>query len=91
MADDVQRLILTELQALRADYNIHARETGERLSALESQMHSLVGNGQPGRIAVVEHAVERLKAWRWKMAGVAAACSMVCVAISWIIEYFVVR
>ncbi len=44
-------LIPEELRAPRSDYNDHARETGERLSKLEAQVYSLVGNRQPGRIS----------------------------------------
>lgn len=66
-------LILNEVRELRGDYNKHARDTGERLASLESQMYSLCGNGQPGRIALLETAVEALKRWRWYLAGMGTA------------------
>lgn len=88
---DTNELILIELRELRADHNNHARETGERLSRLESQMYALVGNGQPGRIALLEKAVDGLKQWRWKMAGVAIAASALCVAFGWLMEYVIAR
>lgn len=47
---ETNELILSELRELRADYNDNTRKTGERLSSLESQMYSLCGNGQPGRV-----------------------------------------
>jgi hypothetical protein len=88
---DTNEIILTELRELRSDYNTHARETGERLSRLENQMYSVLGNGQPGRIALLERAVEGLKQWRWKMAGVAIAGSAVCVAFGWLMEWVLAR
>lgn len=86
---DTQELILAELRELRADYNVHARETGERLAKLETSMYSLVGNGQPGRIALTERTVAKLQAWRWRVvgysAGVSAAISCVCWSVmAWI-------
>lgn len=47
---EISELILAEVRELRAEYNAHAWETESRLPTLESQMKSLVGNGQPGRI-----------------------------------------
>jgi hypothetical protein len=85
--DTTQDLILAELRELRADYNAHARETGERLSALESQMHTLVGNGQPGRIALLESAVNKLQLWRWWLIGMSAGASTVVSVLAWAIEH----
>ena len=34
--DDTLSLILAEIRELRSDYNDHARETGERLAAVET-------------------------------------------------------
>lgn len=68
---DTSDLILAELRALRSDYNTHARETGERLASLETSMYSLVGNGQPGRITLLEQAVDDLRRWRWRIVGIA--------------------
>lgn len=69
---ETAKIILQELRELRADYNDHAREAGERLSKLEAQMYSLVGNGQPGRIALLEIAVQKLQELRWWLIGVSA-------------------
>jgi hypothetical protein len=60
---DNSSLILSELQALRAEFNLHAQRTGERLSSLETDMHALVGNGQPGRVRLLEMAATRLERW----------------------------
>lgn len=43
-------IVLEELRRLRSEFTSYVRETGERLSALEQQTYSLVGNGQPGRV-----------------------------------------
>jgi hypothetical protein len=74
MADNatVDSLILSELQALRSDYNEHARVTEGRLASLESGMHLLCGNGRPGKIAEMETAIRRLQQWRWWVMGTAA-------------------
>jgi len=68
---DTLNLILSEVRELRADYNTNARETGERLASLETSMYSLVGNGQPGRITLIERTVDDLRRWRWRMVGIA--------------------
>lgn len=40
------------------------------LARLETNMKSLVGNGQPGRVTQLEEAVESLNRWKWIVAGV---------------------
>lgn len=82
---DTQELILAELRELRTDYNTHARETGERLASLESKMKFLIGNGQPGRISIIETSLIRLQAWRWKIMGAAAGVSGLVSALGWVI------
>jgi hypothetical protein len=86
MPDATQDLILDELRALRGDLNSFARETGERVSALETDMHGLCGNGQPGRVSVLETAVASLAQWRWWTVGVAAGASGVITALAWVIS-----
>jgi hypothetical protein len=82
---DTLSLILSEVQSLRADYNTNARETGERLASLETSMYSLVGNGQPGRITLLERAVQKLQQWRWWVVGAAAGVSGVVSVVAWIV------
>jgi len=79
-------LILEEVRSLRTDYNAHARDTGERLSALEMGMHDLRGNGQPGRITLLEDAVEKLQQWRWWLIGAAAGVSGMVTGLAWMIR-----
>lgn len=80
---DTQELILEELRQLRNDFNMYARETGERIAALERDSHDLVGNGQPGRVAHLERAVAKLLQWRWWMIGAAAGSSGVISMLAW--------
>ena len=78
-------IILAELRELRSNYDQHAKATGERLATLEQQMHDLCGNGQPGRIRILELTVERLQAWRWYLIGSSAAASTIVVGAAWLI------
>lgn len=80
-------IILEELRALRTDYNAHARDTGERLAALESQMHDLVGNGNPGRLRLLEIAVQNLQRWRWYIVGAGAATSGLVMCAAWMFSH----
>ncbi len=78
MPDEMQSLILSELRELRSEYNKSSRETGERLARLENSMKTAVtGNGTKSRLAVVEEAVESLKAWRWQVIGISTGASAV--------------
>lgn len=85
MQQDTSDIILAELRELRADFNDFARKSGERLSSLERDNYALLGNGQPGRIALIEAAVETLKQWRWKVVGIATGVSGVCSVLAWIL------
>lgn len=70
-------MILSELQALRADFNDNSRATGERLASLENSMHFLCGNGQPGKIADIEGDVKKLQQWRWYVVGISVGAGAV--------------
>lgn len=80
--DDKLELILAQLTELRTD----TKANGERLARLETQMYSLVGNGQPGRIGLLERAVESLSRWRWWVVGAAAGGGGVCGVLAWVVE-----
>lgn len=41
----------------------------ENLAELKVNMHNLVGNGQPGRVSVLEAEVKALGKWRWLITG----------------------
>lgn len=77
-------IILEELRALRNDYNAHARKTGERLAKLEEQMHDLCGNGNPGRLRLLEMAVQSLQRWRWYIVGAGASASTLTICLAWV-------
>ena len=81
---DTADIILAELRELRSDYNEHAKATGERLSKLETQMHDLLGNGNPGRLRRLEIVVEHLQAWRWYLLGAGAAVSALITGAAWV-------
>jgi hypothetical protein len=85
MPDPTQDLILDELRALRGDFNNFARDTGERVAVLENDVHGLCGNGQPGRVALLEIAVAKLSQWRWWVVGAAAGSTGVITAVAWVI------
>jgi hypothetical protein len=85
MPDSTQDIILGELRALRGDFNSFARDTGERVSVLETDVHSLMGNGRPGRVDRLESAVQRLKQWRWWLVGAAAGGGGVISVLAWIV------
>lgn len=84
--DSTPNIILEELRALRADYNDHARETGERLSALETSSKALLGNGQPGRIGQLEESVKGLERWKWRVLGISTGGSAAVSAVLWLLH-----
>jgi hypothetical protein len=85
MQDATQDLILEELRALRNDFNTYARDTGERVASLETDMHALVGNGNPGRVALIEASVAKLSQWRWYVIGTAFGGGTVVSALAYLI------
>jgi hypothetical protein len=86
MPDSTQDIILDELRALRGDFNTFARDTGERVSVLETQVkQGIIGNGQPSRLQRAETAIERIQRWRWQLVGVATGISGLVSAIAWVI------
>lgn len=87
MQQDTSDIILTELRELRTDFNTFARASGERLSRLERDNYTLLGNGQPGRITLLERAVERLQQWRWKLVGIASGVSAAVSVIAWVLKH----
>jgi hypothetical protein len=86
MSDSTDQILLTEIRALRTDFNDFAREFGERVAKNETQIYSLIGNGQPGRMSRAESAIESLKQWRWKIVGIATGASSVVTVVAWLIE-----
>lgn len=83
MSDSTQTLILEELRSLREDLHAFERDTAGRVSVAESQLHTLLGNGQPGRIAHLERDVDQLKQWKWWIAGIAAGVPVTTSILTW--------
>lgn len=81
--ENLQALILSEVRDLRSDYNAHARDTGERLSRLETQMCSLCGDVQPGRVSNIETDLSDLVGLKNRVIGYSAAVATVVSAL-WI-------
>jgi hypothetical protein len=48
-------------------------------------MKLLIGNGQPGRITLIEEAVNDLQAWRWKMLGICTGASGVVSVVGYLL------
>jgi hypothetical protein len=71
------RELRSEIRDIRSDYNEHARVTGERLATIEANLKSIIGNGQKGRLTLLEEAVEALNKWKWLCVGAASALSTV--------------
>jgi hypothetical protein len=82
---DSTQLILDELRALRADFNNFSRDTGERVSSLETDMHDLKGNGQPGRVGLLERSVTLISQRMWWSIGATAGVSGAISALAWVI------
>lgn len=56
------------------EFQIHVVEN---LADLKANMHQLVGNGQPGRVKLLEDEVKSLGKWRWLITGGIIAVSAV--------------
>jgi hypothetical protein len=80
---DTMDLIMEEIKGLRDD----TKANGERLARLVTQMYGLMGNGQPGRISLLEESVDSLKQWRWWIIGAAAGSGAVISVIAWVVEF----
>jgi hypothetical protein len=61
------------------------------LAAMKTQMHSLLGNGQPGRLREVELRVERHEAFVQRAGGLGALVGTVLTLIHLGIDYVRLR
>jgi hypothetical protein len=89
MPDATQELILDEIRSIRSDVNeirSDIRKYGERIATCEAQLYPLIGNGQPGRVALLEAAVDRLMQWRWWLVGAAAGSGGVISVLAWVLS-----
>lgn len=83
MTDSTAGLLLTEFRSFR-DQEFRAfreqvtdwqRDMVGRTSTLETQVKSVVGNGQPGRLGVAEDKLDSLRRDRWIISGVLLSAS----------------
>lgn len=72
--------ILSAIQSVRDELADHRRDfaewkqgTGERVAQLEAQMHTVIGNGQPGRLKIAEDKIGDLEKIHWKQTGIVSA------------------
>jgi hypothetical protein len=83
---EVRTMLIDVVQRLSSLETIPARiavvdDMAQRVATLESQTKTVLGNGQPGRLTLVEQSVKELQSWRWRMAGIATASSAVVSAL----------
>lgn len=81
-----EQLILDELRAFRDDFNDTTRDILQRVSSLETDNHAIMGNGNPGRMALAEKSIGSLKAWRWKVCGVCVGGSAIISVVVTVIK-----
>jgi uncharacterized protein involved in exopolysaccharide biosynthesis len=75
--------IRAEISALRSETAGLRTDLGERLAVAESQIEDVLGNGQPGRLKIVEDAVAALLNYRFWLLGVAATVGVVAAIVGW--------
>jgi hypothetical protein len=64
-------VILDEVRAIR----IENSDFRERIKALETELHPIIGNGQPGRLTVAEKKINDLYSYLWRALGAIGALS----------------
>lgn len=69
--------MLELIAAQQRELNSTFREFGERLASVETNVTILCGNGQPGRITILEQRVDDLRRWRWRVVGIATGVATV--------------
>jgi AICAR transformylase/IMP cyclohydrolase PurH len=75
-------MILDELRSIRTE----TQSNGQAIARLETSMTTLIGNGQPGRVTLIEVAVDGLQRWRAWSVGVTVGGGAVIGAAAWVIE-----
>ena len=67
------------------------RQVLSDLTELKTQMRSLVGNGQPGRVSELESRVERHEAFIQRAGGIGAALAGLMTVVHLGIDYLRIR
>ncbi|SDE83508.1 hypothetical protein [Terriglobus roseus] len=57
------------------------------VTKLETEVYSILGNGKPGRLGEAESAIDSLKQWRWRMAGITTAISSFVSILAWLFKH----
>jgi ABC-type transporter Mla subunit MlaD len=83
LRDDVKE-VRADLKTMRDEVSANAKEFGERLAKLEVVSYALNGNGQPGRVKLLEDAVKKLQQFRWYLGGFVACGDVATIAAAWI-------
>lgn len=75
----------------RAFDGVHERlnDIASTVTEVDTKMHSLVGNGQPGRVGVLEKDVEELKGHANKAKGYFAALAAVSTVLGGLLHYII--
>ena len=66
------------------DLSYPCEDHGERIATLESQMQSLVGNGQPGRVRELENVVKNHQRLIWMGMGIVVALQVLLVLLHFV-------
>ena len=86
------QLLLQEIHALRERVESRFDEIAPAIARLETQMTTLVGNGKPGRVTVLEEEVEALKLKKSWLSGyvafVVSATAILLAVHDHILHYF---
>ena len=87
----IQQLILEEVREIRASLDDHRTESVQRLTALETQLSSIVGNGQPGRLTILETKIGALEHWKHTTTGIYLGISGLVSAATGFLYHLVIK
>jgi chaperonin GroEL (HSP60 family) len=66
-----------DMRELRESFEAFRVECAGKVAVLEAKMTTVLGNGQPGRLTVVEEKIGDLQRVHWKQAGIASTLGFV--------------
>ena len=55
----------------------------QRLTAIETHLENLVGNGQPGTIEKIQARLSTVEQWVWRATGIAL---VIVLAVGWLVH-----
>ena len=77
MSSDVENLLLSEFRGLRDDMQHWQLEISVRLQRLETQVHPLFDNGQPGICSRHSSRLDAVEEWKYKWLAIGAAAMVI--------------